>query len=134
MQYKVQRASELSRQAFENLVTLWLTIVFLTLAAGILLASSKAKADIILPLPEAQLVYEPAILKSFSSSPAPALVHEKCSSRLHPQKGNILHSDVSNRTQRNAEPQGQQTTSAIMAIKAYRQCVSQIALSQLASK
>lgn len=134
MQYKVQRASELSRQAFQNLVTMWLTIVCLTLAAGILLAAGKAKADIILPLPEAQLVMEPAILKSFSSSPTPALVHERCSSHLHPQKGNIIHSGVSSRTQRNAEPQGQQTATAIMAIKAYRQCVSQIALSQLASK
>ena len=131
MQYKVHRASELSRQAFENLVTLWLTIVFFTLAAGILMAAGKAKADIILPLPHAQLAYEPAILKPFSPSPTPALIQERCSAHLHPQKGNIVNSEISSRAQRNAETQGLQ---AIMAIKAYRQCVSQIALSQLASK
>ena len=131
MPYKVQRASELSRHAFENLVTLWLTIVFLTLAAAILLAAGSAKADIMLPLPEPSLTYEPAVLKSFSLSPSPALVQERCSSHLHPQKRNIVQAQFSSRNQRNAETQGLQT---IMAIKAYRQCVSQIALSQLASK
>lgn len=131
-QYKVQRASEVSRHAFKDLVTLWLTIMFLTFAAALLISAGSAKADILLPLPKPQMVYEPAILKVFSSSPTPALIQERCQSHLYPQQTGITTLNFStSRNQRNAETQGLQT---IMAIKAYRQCVSQIALEQLASK
>lgn len=130
-QYKVQRASEISRHAFKDLAMLWLTIMFLTVTAALLMTAGKAKADIVLPLPEAQMAHEPAVLQVFSSSPTPALIQERCQPHLHPQKQGITPSNFSSRSQRNAETQGLQT---IMAIKAYRQCVSQIALDQLASK
>ena len=131
-QYKVQRVSEVSRHAFKDLVTLWLTIMFLTFAVALLISAGSAKADIILPLPKPQMTYEPATLRAFSSSPTPALIQERCQSHLHPHNAGITVSNFSNsRNQRNAETQGLQT---IIAIKAYRQCVSQIALEQLASK
>jgi hypothetical protein len=131
MQHKVQSASEISRHAFGNLVTLWLTIMFLTFAAALLVSISNAKADVIVPIPEPQMAYEPALMKVFSSSPTPALIQERCQSHLHPHHSGIADSNFSSGDQRNAENQGLQT---IMAIRAYRQCVSQIALDQLASK
>lgn len=131
MQYKVQRASEISRHAFQNLVALWLTIICLTIAAALLISASTAKAEIILPLLKPQMAYEHAIPKVFSPSPAPAFIQKRCQSHLHPQQHGIAHSNVSGRSQRNAENQDLQT---IMAIKAYRQCASQIALDQLASQ
>lgn len=131
MQYQVQRASEVSRHAFQKLVTLWLTIVFVTFAIALLMSAGTAKAEIFLPLPEAQLASEPAILKVFSPSPTPAIIQQRCQSHLHPHTNGIANMNVSSRNQRNAETQGLQT---IMAVRAYRQCASQIALEQLASK
>jgi hypothetical protein len=131
MQYQIQRVSEISRHAFKNLITLWLTIVFLTIAAALLMSSGTAKADIVLSLPQVQMVYEPAVLQSFSPSPTPTKVQEQCLSYLHPQHTGDAQLNSTSRIQRNAETQGLQT---IMAIKAYRQCVSQIVLDQLASK
>lgn len=130
-QYKVQRASEVSRHAFKNLVTLWLTIIFLTFAAALLIAAGSAKAAVVLPLSPPQIVYHPAILKVFSTSPAPAMIQERCHSHLHPQQHGINRSNFPGRTQRNAEPQSLQT---VMAVEAYRQCVSQITLEQSTNK
>lgn len=129
-QYKVQRASEISRHTFKDLVTLWLTIMFLTVAAALLMAAGSAKADVIVPLPEPQMAGAPATLQVFSSSPTPAIIQERCHTHLHPHHG-VVQSDFSSRSQRNAETQGLQM---ITAIKAYRQCASQVALEQLASK
>lgn len=132
MQHRVYRATEISSHAFHHLVALWLIIVFLTFAAALLLSASEAKADVILPLPKAQRNFEPAVLRNFTPSPSSALVEERCHSHLHPlQTGNLPIIISSSRTQRNAEPRDLQ---AIAAIKAYRHCVSQIVLEQLASK
>jgi hypothetical protein len=130
-QYKIQSVSDISRHTFKKLVTLWLTIMFLTVAAGFLVAVGSAKADVLLPIPKAQMVIEPAVLQHFSSSPSPAIIQQRCATHIHPQDKSVGFLSVSSRSQRNAETQGLQT---IMAIKAYRQCVSQIALDQLASK
>lgn len=129
-QYKVHRASEVSRHAFHNLVRLWLTIMFLTVAAALLMSAGSAKADILLPLPEPQMAQEAATLQVFTPSPTPAIIQERCHTHLHPHHG-VVQSDFSSRSQRNAETQSLQM---IMAIKAYRQCASQVALEQLASK
>ncbi len=130
MQYRVQRVSEVSRHAFQNLVALWLTIIFLTCAAAFLVSMGSAKADIILPLPKAQTVYEPAVIRHFSPSPTPTLVQERCHPHLSTHTAGNVQSNLSSRIQRKADTQGLQT---IEAIKAYRHCVSQIALDQLAS-
>lgn len=131
MQQRAYRASEISRHAIENLVALWLTIFFITLAIGFLLSASEAKADIYLPLPKAEKIFEPAVLKSFAPSPTPALVDARCQTHLHPLQSSNATITSSSRTQRNADARG---TQAITAIKAYRQCVSQIVLDQLANK
>ena len=131
MQYRVESVSEVSRHAFQKLAFLWLTIVMLTVAAALLVSATTAKADVILPLPEAQLALKPAVLKSFSSIPPSALIQQRCHTHMTPQKNGVAPSNYSSRNQRNAETQSVQTA---MAIKAYRQCVSQIALDQLASK
>ena len=131
MQYHAYRASELTRHAFKSLIALWLTIFFFTFAIALVFSISEAKADIYLPLPKAEKVFEPAVLRNFSSSPTPALVDARCQTYLHPlQAGNTPPTD-SRRTQRNAGNRGLQ---AISAIKAYRQCVSQITLEQMANK
>jgi hypothetical protein len=131
MQHHAFRASELTRHAFETLVALWLTIFFLTFAIALLLSASEAKADIYLPLPKAERVFEPAVLKNFSPSPTPALVDARCQTYLHPLQTGSVTITNSSRTQRNADTRGLQ---AISAIKAYRHCVSQITLEQMANK
>ncbi len=129
--YKVQSASEVPRHVFKNLLTLWLAIICLTFAAALLISAGSAKADVILPLPAPEMAYQPAILKVFSSSPTSALIQERCQSHRHPHTTAITYSSFSSRDQRNAETKSLQT---IMAIKAYRNCVSQIALEQLTSQ
>ncbi len=131
MQHCVHRASEVSRHAFHSLVALWLLIVGFTFIIAFLLSINEAKADIFIPFPKAEKIFEPAVLRNFSSSPSPALVDERCEPYLHPHKARNAVITSSSRTQRNADPQSTQT---IVAIKAYRQCVSQIALEQLANK
>ncbi len=41
---KVHQPSAISRQAFKDLLALWLTIMFLTFAAALLMAAGTAKA------------------------------------------------------------------------------------------
>ncbi len=132
MQNRIYRASDISRHAFGHLVALWLLIVFITFAAAMLLTATQARADIFLPLPVAEKTIQPAVLRNFTPSPTPALVDTRCQPYLHPlHKGDVSTMTSSSRTQRNADPRGPQ---AIVAIKAYRQCVSQIVLEQLATK
>lgn len=131
MQYQVHRASEVSRHVFQKLITLWLMIIFMTFAVAFLITMNSAKADVIVPLPEAELDGQRAILKVFTPSPTPAIIQQRCQSHLHPQKAGIAHMNLSSWNQRNAENQDLQT---VVAVRAYRQCASQIALEQLASK
>ena len=88
-QYKVQSASDLSRHTFKNLVAMWFTIMVLTFAAALFMSVGLAKADFTSPSP-----------------PTPTVVQEQSLSHIHPQKAGIAQSDISGRTQRNAEPQG----------------------------
>ncbi len=131
MQHHIYRVSEISRHAFHHLVALWAVIMCLTFVVAFILSISEAKADVILPFTKAEKIFEPAVLRNFSPSPSPALVDERCDSYLHPLHTSNATITSSSRTQRNAEPRGLQT---IVAIKAYRQCVSQIALEQLANR
>lgn len=132
MHHRLYRSSETSRYAFHNLVALWLFIFLLAFAVTLAFSARDAKADIVLPLPKVQKVFEPAVLQSFTPSPSPALVEERCNTYLHPlQTGSVSSIPSSSRTQRNADPREKQT---ISAIKAYRHCVSQIVLGQLANK
>lgn len=132
MQHQVHRVSELSRHAFEKLVAMWLTIVFLTVALGFILCAGTAKADIILPLPQVQKIYEPAMIRNFTLSPTLAFVQERCQTHLRPNHTNgISHINYSSQIQRNAVTNEAQM---ITAIKAYRNCVSKTTLDQLAKK
>lgn len=131
MQNRVYRVSEVSRHAFHHLVALWVMIFCLTFIVAFIMSMKEAKADAFLPFPKAEKIFEPAVLRNFSSSPSPALVDERCDSYLHPLHQRNASITSSSRNQRNAETKGVQT---IAAIKAYRQCVSQIALEQLANR
>ena len=131
MHYHIHRTSAVSRHTFHSLVGLWIVLVLVTFAAALLMSTTAAKADIIVPFTKAEKIFAPAVLQNFSSSPSPALVNERCQSYLHPTRKGSANIISSSRNQRNAEPQGVQT---IVAIKAYRQCVSQIVLEQLANK
>lgn len=133
MQRHIQCASAISRQAFRHLVLLWALLVFLTIAAAVLLSASEAKADVVVPLPKAQKVFVPAVLRNFTPSPSPALVEERCQSHLHPrQTDSLVPITISmSRSQRNAETREVKT---VEAIKAYRQCVSQVVLEQMAKR
>jgi hypothetical protein len=132
MQHQVHRFSDLPRHAFEKLVAMWLTIIILTTALGFLLCATSAKADIIIPIPKAQLVYEPAAVRNFVPLPTLAFVKDRCQSHLLPHiQGGIHHVNYSSQTQRNAVSTEDRT---IAAIKAYRNCVSKNTLDQLANK
>lgn len=132
MQHHVYRSSGVSRHAFQSLIGLWVFIAIITFVVALIMSSSSAKAEGLVPFPKVEKIFEPAVLQSFSPSPSPALVNERCQPFLHPtHTGNVNITTSSRRTQRNAEPKSLQT---VVAIKAYRQCVSQIALEQLANK
>lgn len=132
MQHQIHRFSQLPRHAFEKLVAMWLTIICLTIALGFILCAGTAKADIILPLPMAQKIVEPAAIRNFTPSPTLAFVQERCQSHLHPhQTGGITQINYSGQRQRNAVTNEAQM---IASIKAYRNCVSKITLDQLANK
>ncbi len=132
MQHQIHRFSELPRHAFEKLVVMWLTIVFLTVALGFVLCAGNAKADIIIPHIKAQMVYEPAAIRNFTPSPTLAYVQERCQSHLHPHNTNgITQINYSSQRQRNAVTNEAQM---IAAIKAYRNCIGQTTLDQLAKK
>lgn len=88
MQYKVQRASEVSRYAFQKLATLWLTIICLTFAIALLMSAASAKANITVPDP--RLSHETSTSTVLSSSPTPAIIHERYQSHLHPQKHGVV--------------------------------------------
>lgn len=91
MKYRIQRVSEVSTHAFRDLIILWLAIVFFTVIAAILMSSTSAKANDLQSL-----------------SPPSALIQGRCHAHLHPQHNGTLHSNVTDRTQRNAETQGPQ--------------------------
>jgi hypothetical protein len=132
MQHQIHRFSDLPRHAFEKLVAMWLTIILLTTAIGFILCATTAKADIPLPLPVAQMVYEPAAVRSFIPSPTLAFVKEKCQKHLRPHTPVGIHQlNTSSQRQRNAVKTEDQ---AIAAIKAYRNCIREGTLSQLAYK
>jgi|GEM_PF-4523180 len=135
MQYRVHHVSEISKHAFQNLIALWLTIIFVTVAIALLLSAGSAKADIYLALPKAEMVYQPAVIKQFSTFPTSVQIQKQCQPHLQTRSKGIALSDFQNRPQRNAEPKRQQMTQqAVLAIKAYRQCISDSTLKQLASR
>lgn len=132
MQHQIHRFSDLPRHAFEKLVATWLTIVFLTVALGFVLCAGTAKADVILPLPMVQKIYEPAMIRNFTPSPTLAFVQERCQTHLRPHHTHgITQIDYSSQRQRNAVTTKVQM---IASIKAYRNCVGKITLDQLAHK
>ena len=133
MKRHVYCASTFSRQTFKDLLLLWFVVVALTIIAGVLLAASEAKADVVLPLPKAQKVFVPAVLRNFAPSPSPALVEERCHPHLNPRQTDSLIpvTTSTSRHQRNAESR---ENTSVEGIKAYRRCVSQIVLQQLAQQ
>lgn len=129
MSYSSSASVNFSRRAFRNLIAVW-ALLFMA-AMGLVLAFGATKAHAMEPLPFPKITREiaPPEYNNFSQVPSQSVAADRCQSLLS-KVHQDTRSDVTTSTRR---PAGQYASMAkVQAIKAYRQCMSQSALQELA--
>jgi len=125
-----------SRRLFRTLVALWLAFFGLTvLLLVIAFTTEKAQAMEPLPLPKVTREIAPPQFTNFSQVPPQGLVADRCQSLLKVRQDNRSDEANSHPSRRPAGTNvGQHDVQMVKvkAIKAYRQCRSEVALQQLA--
>lgn len=132
MSFTSSAAANISRRAFRNLLVLW-AMFMLTTVLVIMIAFGASKANAMEPLPLPKVVREiaPPEFTEFSQVPSQSVNADRCQSLL-----NKVHQDTRSSASYNSSrrPAGQASAAMVKvnAIKAYRQCMSQSALQELA--
>lgn len=122
-------SANISRRAFRNLLVVWAMFVFATLVIVMAFGATKAHAMEPLPFPKITREIEAPVYTNFSKVPSQSVAADRCQSLLSKVQLDT-RSDVTTSTRR---PAGQHADMVkIKAIKAYRQCMSQSALQELA--
>lgn len=125
-------AANISRRAFRNLIALWLLFMAATVLIILMFGTSRALAMEPLPFPKIVRETAPAEFVQFSKVPSQSLVADRCQSLL-----NTVHQDKRSYKADSSSRRPAGSTSPnmvhIQAIKAYRQCMSQSALQELAA-
>lgn len=129
MSYVSSRSANISRRAFRNIVAVWAMLFMAAIALVIVFGSTKANAMEPLPFPKITREIAPPEYNAFSQVPSQSVAADRCQSLLS-KVHQDTRSDASTSTRR---PAGQQAAMVkVQAIKAYRQCMSQSALQELA--
>jgi hypothetical protein len=123
-------SANISRRAFRNLLVVWAMFVLATLVIVMAFGATKAHAMEPLPFPKITREIAPPVYTSFSKVPSQSVAADRCQSLLNKVQLDTRSNVVASTRRSAGQPQADMVK--ITAIKAYRQCMSQTALQELA--